>query len=884
MIIYLVWYIVILGIGIAYMPFAILLFEGWEDRGWIFSKSLGILTGAYVTWTLNCLHKMRFRTLPCFIAAMVPAAVFWAFYLLRKRRHPRAVRRIFPWKRILIEEAAFFLMMGLWVYIIGFKPEAYGTEKFMDYGFITSMLRSDYMPFADPWYAGSTVNYYYGGQYIAAWLIRLSQVRAGEGYNLMRALVAAMSFFLPFSLVSQMMTDRLQGLMKKNNEAGDPLKKNRETGENGKAANAGSLPGIFAGIAAGCAVAFCGNFHYVVYGIIVPIGLKISGSTEYYRYWFPDSTRYIGYNPDTSDKTIHEFPSYSTVLGDLHAHYINILFVVLVTAIVYAWARRRIIENEKLAFRESLLTRGSENESALPDGLKEQENIAALPDDAKAPGNIAVLPDDAASAENVTALQDDAKMPENAVSLSTRKEAVRAVEKAADGVKGLLAEILRPEILLIGFLTGLFRWTNFWDFPIYYVVCGSILFFTDLRRYRERPGIFWLVLLSQAAVMFAAGKAAALPFTATFDQISSEIGLTHSRSPLYQMIILWWLPVTVSVCFIGGRIAEYIKAAQKRKPHILVAESGETDAGDEEESAGRTSGWSRILQWLRKIVTALLNFFENQTLPDMAAILFAACAMGLVWLPEVIYVKDIYTESHYRANTMFKLTYQAFILFGIVMGYVLIRTLALGESETENAAEKSGGKYGRRGSAQSADRRIFRTAAIAGLCVLSLTGGFIFRSVKDWFGNVLVPENRISTDASVFISESFPNDYGAISWLNTHVTGQPVILEANGDSYSDYGRVSVATGLPTVMGWYVHEWLWRNNTADQNLRAEDIQTIYTSDDEEMVRLLIQKYRIRYIYIGLLEREKFPDLNDYLLQDIGEVAYSDGKTTYILRMP
>jgi len=69
----------------------------------------------------------------------------------------------------------------------------------------------------------------------------------------------------------------------------------------------------------------------------------------------------------------------------------------------------------------------------------------------------------------------------------------------------------------------------------------------------------------------------------------------------------------------------------------------------------------------------------------------------------------------------------------------------------------------------------------------------------------------------------------------------------------------------------------------QNLRVQDIETIYTSDDEEMVRVLIDKYHIRYIYIGGLEREKFPELNDALLQRLGEVAYSDGKTTYIMRI-
>ena len=109
-----------------------------------------------------------------------------------------------------------------------------------------------------------------------------------------------------------------------------------------------------------------------------------------------------------------------------------------------------------------------------------------------------------------------------------------------------------------------------------------------------------------------------------------------------------------------------------------------------------------------------------------------------------------------------------------------------------------------------------------------------------------------------------------------------MVLEAPGDSYTDYQRVSVATGLPTVLGWYVHEWLWRNDTDSLNVRAADCQTIYTSQDEETVRQLIDKYNISYIYIGQLERQKYPDLNDSLLQSLGQVAYSDGETTYIMR--
>lgn len=85
------------------------------------------------------------------------------------------------------------------------------------------------------------------------------------------------------------------------------------------------------------------------------------------------------------------------------------------------------------------------------------------------------------------------------------------------------------------------------------------------------------------------------------------------------------------------------------------------------------------------------------------------------------------------------------------------------------------------------------------------------------------------------------------------------------------------------MGWYVHEWLWRNDTAAQNVRSADIKTIYTSSDKKEVEELIEKYNISYIYIGNLEREKFPELNDTLLQKMGSVAYSNGTDTYIMKV-
>lgn len=521
---------------------------------------------------------------------------------------------------------------------------------------------------------------------------------------------------------------------------------------------------VLAGLLGGTAVAFCGNGHYIIHGIIYPL---IKGKK--YSYWFPDSTRYIGYDPDMPDKTIHEFPAYSTVLGDLHAHYINLIFVLVVVALVYAWAQRQYA---RLATVSAASVRSG-----------------------------AFLSASGSSKGALSSKVSDAKGSDFGHALAVFFNHF---------------PMFAPEILLIGLMTGVFRWTNFWDFPIYYVVAGSIIFFVNIRVYWGQIKKWLIAMIGEAAVMLAVGYLAALPFTLTFDQISSKILPTHSHTLFYQLLILWGLPAFIYVFFIFQIITEW-----------------------------------------RRAKTSDMNW--SMPLPDLTVIMLGLDALGLVFLPEVIYVKDIYGGEHYRANTMFKLTYQAFILLGICMAYILVRTLVLKK------------------------KAVIRGIAIAALVVLLLTAGYIGKSISSWFGNIFKPSKRINTDASVFVSESFPSDFEAVNYLNASVGGTPTILEAPGDSYSDYERISVATGLPTVAGWYVHEWLWRGGHTELDKRIADIQTIYTSTDEAAVKKLIKKYNITYIYIGTLEHEKYTNLNDALLQKLGKVVYSNGTDTYIMKV-
>lgn len=82
----------------------------------------------------------------------------------------------------------------------------------------------------------------------------------------------------------------------------------------------------------------------------------------------------------------------------------------------------------------------------------------------------------------------------------------------------------------------------------------------------------------------------------------------------------------------------------------------------------------------------------------------------------------------------------------------------------------------------------------------------------------------------------------------------------------------------------VHEWLWRGDTGALNERAQEVEAIYTSTNQEEVKKLLKKYQVRYIFVGAREREKYAALNESMLQSLGNIVFSDEQSqTYVLQV-
>ena len=526
------WYLLAAVLGCVGMAVTGRLFRSFEDKGWMFSKVVSITITGFLTWFLVSVKILKFTTAACVGIALVYGIICILAYE-KQRRNGYECLPIDRLDLVYIEEILFFAAFLLWTYLAGFHPAAHGTEKFMDYGFMEAMMRSKTLPATDLWYSQGKINYYYGGQYFAVFLTKLSGTQVELTYNLMRTFVAGFAFVLPFSLVRQMTTD-LQG--------------RKVTGWKKQ------LPTL-AGFLAGLAVSIAGNMHYVVYAQILPLIQKLKGE-EVSGYWFPDATRYIGFNPDVPDKTIHEFPCYSFVLGDLHAHVVNIMFVLLLLGLLYAWTKK---------------------------------------------------------VRNTTP----------------------SVEKLGRR-KFWMRQLLMPQILAAAMLLGMFHWTNYWDFVIYYVVTGGTLLFMNIICLKGDIRRILAVTIVQAIEIFAIATVVILPFTLQFTTMVQGVRLAQNHSLPHQLLILWGLPTILTLVFVISLIIEKLKKLEHKSLYRLM-------------KAVRT--------------------------PDLFAVIMGLCAIGLVAIPELVYVRDIYENGNARANTMFKLTYQAYIMFGMTMAYVIFRLL-----------------------------------------------------------------------------------------------------------------------------------------------------------------------------------------------------------------
>lgn len=728
------WLLIIEIFSFSTFPLISIFFRGLEDRGFALSKILAILISTYIMWILGSFHIVQFNSTSSLIISLsviLISTLFMFSIILNKenKEHKNKLlliiskitnnkifnkyninNRSLPNNKnlrniILIEEIIFILSFLAWIYIRGINPDAMGTEKFMDYGIMNSLLKSQYFPPNDMWLSGFKLNYYYYGQYIYSFLTSLSRIPSNYTYNFSIATIFAFTFTFSFSLV--------HSISKR----------------------------IYSAIISASVLSIAGNLDYGIKQISYYIN---KANNAVLTFWYPSSTRMI-------PNTINEFPIYSFIVADLHAHVANMPIVIV-----------------SLLLSANIFNKGTYR------------------------------------------LWD---------------------------------------YILYSFVLGIIAITNTWDAIIYsLILLGTLIYvYSDGesydKKYKGILNIFNFPLIKALLDTFLTGISALvifIPFYLSFKAPVDGIGINNiSHSD----------PLIILTLF--GFFAFFIIS------FILFI-----------------------------IYSSIINkkFYSS----DLFVLLLIFIGIGLIILPEFIYLKDIFYKAnppYFRANTVFKMYYQAWILLSLTVGYIIARINFIIHDHIYNFLVKIG---------------VFLWDTLA---FLLLTGVFLYSIIainqayfdlKDYnsldnnsktrtcFNKSICFNSFKTDDGTAYLETQHLDDSRIIKWLNENATGNSVILEAVGDSYQYNGRISINTGLSTVLGWPNHEYQWRNTSSYSDERKQDIQNIYTTTDQKVFSNLINKYNITYIVVGDTEKQIYPNINEELIKASGESIFTSGNT-YLIKI-
>ena len=336
----LVWLFAMELAALAATPLALVLFRRLPDRGYLLSKPLGLLLLAYPVWLIVSLKLVHF-TQSTIIVTLAVLLVIAGVVAYRWRQELWAFLQS-HWRLVLFCEVLFLVAFLFFVQLRMANPDLWhpfrGGEKPMDLAYLTAVVRSTTLPPYDPWFAGGYINYYYLGQFFTATLVKLTTIQPEVAYNLAVPTFFALTVSATFS-VAYNLAAAARGLIKRSPGFRPiPSWSPYAAGLMGVflVALAGNLDGVGQmverlseasswhlntnlPIVDSVANSFGGGWQVLVHG----------ADLREFDFW--RSSRMM---PPTI--SITEFPFFSFLFADLHAHMMAIAFQILAIGIAVA--------------------------------------------------------------------------------------------------------------------------------------------------------------------------------------------------------------------------------------------------------------------------------------------------------------------------------------------------------------------------------------------------------------------------------------------------------------------------------------------------------------------------------------------------------------------
>ncbi len=822
----LVWYLLLLFLGLAALPIATTIFPALTDKGYAFSKSLGLFLWGFLYWLL-CI----FGILQNNLGGAITALIFVLFISLAVSLWKKTNYWSKLWKEqrsyALVIEGIFVLSFVLIAFWRAANPDIVGTEKPMELAFINAILRSPTFPPIDPWLSGYSISYYYFGYVLISLMIRVSGVVSGVGFSLAAATVFSLAaiglYGLVFDIIHEEKLARLLGL----NHSGDTHKRN-------------SIASYLLPVLAPMFTLIISNMEGLLEflharGIFWQRSVDGTLTSTFWKWlsvqeltsapveplswwpvrpggviWWRASRVLTDFNVTGRDfEIIDEFPFFSFLLSDLHPHVLAIPFAILC-----------------LGLALNLLLGGNQGKTSII-GI-----VIPLP-----PATVVTVP----------------VLIGGMMFLNTWDFPIYL------GV--YLLCILFIQIQKSGWSREIF-----WEFIATGIILGGVsivIYLPFLIGFKSQAGgiIPSMIFSTRGAhfwVMFGILLIPILFFLMVY-------GLDPEKKPAIRkglipvgIFILAAGIISLIIGWLGTFLSGWGSALIVNPSPVInalgykLSELG--NAFRDLQGIGAEPGYNLVLETVVKRLTApgawitllvlgtlvigyLLLSIKKENQQDQTSnpqsvssglvfILILILSGGIIAVtPEFFYLRD---QFGWRMNTIFKFYYQVWIIWSIaaaVCTIYLLRTL------------RGAGK-------------------IIGSVVLGLTifAGLLYPILGTYYTTNGYHPDRLTLDGNDHLARFSPDEDQAMKWLSNAPFG--VIAESVGGSYSAHARMSTHSGLPTVIGWVPHEGQWGRGPEELGSRMPDIETLYATPDWDAALTILNLYKIRYIVIGDLERTTY----------------------------
>ncbi len=833
---FLTWYLTLQFFALAGLPLAFVWMRRLRSRGYAVAKALGLLLSGVVVWWGGILHLWENTTSAILVAAgLVFAVGLWAL-----RRHRTEVR---PWLRaqrafILTTEALFLGALLLWTVVRASQPqlETAGGEKWMEIAFLNAVLRSPQVPPHDPWLSGYAISYYYLGYFLLGMLTRLSAIPATVAFNLGCAGWFALAAVGAYGVVYDLLERR------------------------------GALRSLFApllllltGNAAGLLEVLHARGLFAekfwawldIRNINTAPKPPFSWIPSRFFWWWQGSRVLTDYTPwGERIEIIDEFPAFSFTLGDMHPHVLVLPFTLLAIALalhLYQTLREGEFSN------------------------KWHSRFAPMAGYALVLGGLAFIntwdfPIYWALMVGGIVLARYARRPAESGRLGALwTQFFDALWRTLpEGfILGVLSVLLYfPYWYALrsqagGVLPNLFNATHWPQFVVMFAPLLLPLLGLILGAVRD-AGVPWQgvlvggvgLVLAIALLGLLVGAGAVYPYLQSVWRGEPIQGLSVTPDMVIQSITARWLRPWVGLALALGVAAVVLALLGRQRSAVsdqLSAVSDQPLAASPQSPVPGSE--SSIPDRKSKIENP-----KSPHTPYSFPLLLVLIGLLLTLAPEYVYLKDVFMT---RMNTIFKFYFQAWIVWSLAGAWQIARWLEPRETRREAHIP-------------------WRALAVGGSCILIAVG--LLYTVLAVPARAREHSTPWTPDGAAWLATSRPTDYAAIQWLNANIAGAPVIVEAPGDNFRAYvyeGRVSALTGLPTVLGWAGHQRQWRGNYDEPGRRQADLEALFTMLNPTEAQAILARYNVGYVYIGPVERERYPAEGLEKFAEMFPVVYEGG---------